>query len=416
MAVGFFQPSLVTSKPPQYSTLPKCDACGLKNTCKSPKMPVSGKGRKGILVVAEAPGADEDDQGTQLVGQAGRLFRDVLAKYDVDLDFDCWKTNSLICRPPENRTPTPDEIDYCRPNLINTIKELKPRMIMPLGAVAIRSLLGPIWREDVGGIGQWVGWQIPLQRYNTWVVPNYHPSYILRSENTKGKERDEAKVTRILFERYLKSALKIEGRPWETVPDYPSQIKLIYDPTEAARWIDDIIARRSGIAAIDYETNRLKPDHRDAEIVCCSISWNGEDTIAYPWVGEAIEATRRFILSPIPKVGSNIKFENRWSMRMFGHPVENWVWDCMTDGHILDNRDGITSVKFQSFVRTGTEPWNIAVEPFLSEENDDEGANGRNRIHLVDLRTLLQYCGMDALCEILVAKHQRKEMQSCKNL
>ena len=79
----------------------------------------------------------------------------------------------------------------------------------------------------------------------------------------------------------------------------------------------------------------------------------------------------------------------------------------MLNAHVLDNRRGITSVKFQAFVRLGQEDWSTAIRPFL--EGDD--ANGVNRIRDVDTKTLLLYCGMDALMEFKIAELQRKEFK-----
>lgn len=406
MIGGFFPASDAVSKS-AVSLIPKCGVCGLHKTCISPKMQVTGQGKEGILIVAEAPGKQEDEQNQQLVGEAGQLLRESMRKFGFDLDRDCWKTNSLICRPPENRTPSNNEIDYCRPNLYNTIAELSPRMIIPLGAVAVRSLIGPLWRENVGSMGQWAGWRIPLQETNTWIAPNYHPSYVLHAE---GEKSNTAPVVRIWFERNLQRALELSGRPWVTIPDYRAQVRVIFDPNAAAAWIRERIAS-GGVFAFDYETDRLKPDHPEARIVSCSICWNGIETIAYPWVGEAIVATGEFLQCKSPKIGANNKFEDRWTRRMFGFGVENWVHDVVLDAHILDNREGITSVKFSAFTQLGFPPWNEHIHPFL----EADGGNKRNRIHEIDLHSLLMYNGLDAIVEFELAKVQRKAYQNNEN-
>lgn len=396
-----FFDSVPSAPKSSVSLLPKCGICGLSTGCKSPKMPVTGKGRKGILIVAEAPGKDEDDKGEQLVGAAGQKLRKALRKFDIDLDLDCWKTNSIICRPPDNRTPTSNEIDYCRPNLLRAIKELNPRIIIPLGGAAVRSVIGPLWRSDPGSVSTWVGWKIPCQRYNCWIAPNFHPSYVVRSE----KER-EGPVIELWFERYLQAAVELKDRPWVEVPDFKKEVRVEMNPEAAARWIRAAIAE-GGVYAFDYETNRLKPDHPKAEIVCCSIYWNlADQVISYPWLGDAITATREFIASPVPKMGWNKKFEERWTRRVLGVPVNNWVWDGMLSAHHLDCRAGITSAKFQGFVRLGQEDWSQGIHEFLSSTNSE----GFNRIRECDLRKLLVYCGIDSLVEAKVGRMQKKEM------
>lgn len=400
---GFFEAAEVIRKPPP-SLLPKCGACGLSTAgCKSPKMPVTGEGRLGVLVVAEAPGEVEDDRNEQLVGPAGQLLREVLREIEVNLDVDCWKTNALICRPPENRTPTADEIDYCRPNLMATIRELRPKVIIPMGGPAIKSLLAPFWREDVGSVSTWVGWRIPLQKPNVWIAPTYHPSHVRREIKD---ETATASVLRLWFKRHLQSAFELSGsRPWPTVPDFLSQVRVEYDPEAAARWIRSVV-QRGGPTSFDYETDRLKPDMSDSEIVSCAITWRGLETVAYPWAGEAIKATSEYLQSDLPKIGANLKFEDRWTRAKLGHRVNKGVWDGMLSAHHLDQRWNITSVKFQAFVRLGQEPWDLQVRPYL----EADGGNAKNRIRQLDLRTLLIYNGMDPLMEYHVGGLQRAEM------
>jgi len=317
---GFFSASEVSVKPASTAyTIPRCGACGLLKTCQSPKMPVTGKGRKGILVVAEAPGYEEDKLNEQLIGPAGQLLRQSLAGYGIDLDRDCWKTNALICRPPENATPTNDQIDWCRPNFLRTVEDLQPELILPLGGAAARCVLAPFWRDDFGGITKWVGWHIPLQKWNCWVAPNSHPSRLLHT-----KDDNNGPVVRLWFEKYLEAALTLQGsRPWQTVPNYAKEIRLIFDPDEAAAWIREGTARGQA-SAFDYETNMLKPDSDLAEIVTCSISWAGRNTAAFPWTGAVIPAMREYLSSPIPKIGANNGFEDRWSRRKVGVRVK-WV-------------------------------------------------------------------------------------------
>lgn len=399
--MGFFAESEARSKPTQSSRIPQCGACKLKDQCNSPKMEVTGRGKLGVLVVAEAPGKEEDRQGVQLVGDAGQLLRDRLDKIGVDLDRDCWKTNALICRPPDNRKPTEAEIEYCRPNLINTIEKLQPRMIMLLGGSAVDSMISPLWRSRTRTVSQWAGWRIPLQRYNCWVTPTFHPSYVKRSENDQN-----GKVVDVWFRRHLAAAFELEGRPWPDTPSFADRVKCITDVEEAAQWVRDAI-RRGDPCAFDYETNCLKAEHPDAEIVVASICRAGEETIAYPFVGEAIDATREFVRSSVPKIGANNKFEDRWSHRLFGSCVKKWVWDTMLSAHHLDNRPDITSVDFQAFVRIGQEPWNYHIKPFLSSTDD----RGINRIREIKLKSLLVYCGMDTLMEYLVAVDQKREMK-----
>ena len=395
--MGFFDDDEVESGDPRALVVPQCGACGLYAGCKSPYMPVTGKGHRGVLIVAEAPGRNEDERGVQLIGKAGKELRSQLDLLGVDLDGDCWKTNAVICRPEDNKLP-PKAIEYCRPNLNKTLDELQPKVVVLLGAPAVESLLGPEWGSSIGKLGRWVGWRIPLQSRNMWICPTYHPSYILR---------EGFKPLTTWFRNHLEAAFELDGRPWKEVPDYKSKVRIEKDPKTAARLIRLMASKHPEVPiAFDYETDRMKPDHPEASIYSCSICWGGDHTLAYPWVGEAIEATSEVLRSPVRKIGANIKFEQRWTIAKLGHRVRNWWWDCMQAAHICDCREGITSVKFQGFVRLGFPYWAGKIDSFLREKS----GNKQNRIRQANLNDLLLYNGLDSITEYHIAMSQRKEL------
>src|SRR6187401_3486076 len=97
---GFFSTTVTHSKKPP-SEFPRCGICNLLNNCRSPKIPVNGQGRKGILIIGDAPGDTEDRQNRFFAGHAGVFLRDALGKFGIDLERDCWSTSALICKPPE---------------------------------------------------------------------------------------------------------------------------------------------------------------------------------------------------------------------------------------------------------------------------------------------------------------------------
>lgn len=399
MPKGFF--SSVKTVPFQTSLCPMCGACGLHKTCESPRMPVTGDGELGVLIVAEAPGESDDEQGIQLIGQAGQRLRKTLKKIGIDLDHDCWKTNSVICRPKTssgaNRTPSKQEIEYCRPNLIQTMKELKPRVVILLGGPAMESVIGHLWRPDIGPVGRWVGFQIPCQRPNMWICPTYHPSFL---------ESQEDEVLDLWFERHLEGAFNLTGRPWQEKQEWDKQVQVVMDDEQAAAEIRELLGYDIGAVAFDFETTTLKPDTPWSEIVCCSVCFGVDSpasTISFPWRGKAKEAMGELIRSPIPKIAQNLKFETRWSIKEFGHGVRNWVHDTMLFMHTMDNREGICGLKFQAFALLGFPSYNDSVEPFLSA---GKGSRGKNKVLECDRAELLKYCGLDSMLEFRLAVKQ----------
>ncbi len=394
---GFFTVTERLRKAP-LPLLPRCGECKLDKGCNSPKMAISGKGHKKILVVGEAPGSREDQLGRPFTGPAGDVLKEALGRYGVDLRSDCWITNSIICRPPNNKLPQ-RSIDFCRPNLVKAVKELNPEIIIPLGASAVQSLLGWLWKGDAGRISRWVGWQIPCQKPNAWIYPTYHPSYVLRERNEKTGHKNEA--LELWFDRHIQAACNLKGRPRKELPDYEGQVRVVQGPEEAAALIDRVNETGNPIA-FDFETDRLKPDHPDSRIICCAIS-NGIITVAYPWVRETIEATKRLLAGDCPKIAYNNKFEYRWCLR-HKLQVNNWLWDGMLSAHALDSRPGTKGLEFQSFVLLGKS----AYKDYSQWMKTSKGGNEKNKLHEVDLPGLLRYCGLDALLEWLVWTKQRR--------
>lgn len=390
---GFFELSQVSSKPP-VGNIPKCGTCGLFKTCKSPKMKVSGQGRRGILLIGDFPRFNEDEYGSHFVGSDGRQLSASLRKFGVDMRRDCWMTNALICRVPGDKSANDNQIDYCRPNLNNTIEELKPKIIIPMGHAAVKSLIAPLWKEDMGKDFEWPGWQIPCHNPNAWICPTYHPLGVVSHKNSVGL---------VLFERHLKAACEIESRPWKVPPDYKSKVKIIQNDDWATVEIRSMHLA-GGPLAFDYETTCLKPESPIAEIVCCSLS-DGRTSIAFPWRGRARKAMRKLLHSGIPMRASNMKFEERWTAKEFGKGPAKWDYDTMVGAHLLDCREGITSIKFQVFVRLGVSPYDETVGPFLKSKKG--GGMDPNRIKEVPIRDLLLYNGMDSIVEYKVTDIQK---------
>jgi uracil-DNA glycosylase family 4 len=403
MPEGFFtDSSLQVISRKGDRTQPQCGRCGLyKAGCRTPKMAVAGKGKKGILVVGEAPGENEDRQGKPFVGVSGQLLQDELRRCDVELFTDCWVTNALRCRPSaSNKIKDAKAIDYCRPYLLQAIKQYQPRTIILLGKNAVKSLIEHLWGGGVDAVHRWAGYQIPCQRYNAWVCPTFHPAHVLREE----QDTRQGSVTKLHFRHHLEQALAKTKRPWKEVPDFKSQVQIELDDDNAAQLIYHLHSHADEIA-FDFETNMLKPDSSAAEIVTCSMS-DGITSIAYPMYGKAVEATKKILSSPtVAKLGWNLKFEERWAYKKLSCVVRNWKDDGQLKAHCQDSRRSTTSLDFQAFVQLGQEDYCSWITPYL----EAEGGNTKNRIRDLNIEDLLIYNAMDSLLEFNLVQKQRKK-------
>lgn len=395
---GFFPSSTVKQRQPQFM-IPRCGDCGLLETCRTGNLPPRGVGNQ-ILFVGTSPGWGDDYEGKYGKGEHYGALLNYLGMSDETFSREYRYTTALAC-PVENKDDaTAKRVDDCRPNLNRVIEEMQPDVIVPLGYAAVRAVLAPYFRESTGKEQTWVGWQIPVQKMNRWVCPTFGMDKICTD-----KPNNEHKALQLLFRRHLEAAQALSGRPWDSVPDWSREIEVLQDANRAARWIDCMIKRGKPVA-FDYETNCLKPDRPEARIVSVGFCSGGDKTMACPFIGPVVDATRRFLQSDLPKIGANNKFEERWSRSKVGTRVQRWVWDCMLSAHHLDNRKDITSVKFQAFVRLGISPWDYAVAGYF----EAGGATCLNRVDQIDWTTLLKYNALDAIVEYKVAEHQKREM------
>jgi uracil-DNA glycosylase len=138
-----------------------------------------GSPKAQLLFVGEGPGADEDAQGLPFVGRAGKLLTQMIEAMGLQRK-DVYICNVVKCRPPENRTPEPDEVATCSPYLVRQIDAINPKVLVCLGAVAAKTLL-----QTTRGItqfrGEWLEWR------GRKLIATYHPAYLLRNPNAKGE-------------------------------------------------------------------------------------------------------------------------------------------------------------------------------------------------------------------------------------
>ena len=154
-----------------------CRRCGLAN---GRIQVVVGRGnpRARLLLIGEAPGAQEDLEGLPFVGRSGQLLDRLLQSAGIDSNRDAYICNVVKCRPPDNRKPSAAELAACRPWLEQQIALVDAPLVVLVGASALQGVLG-----IKGGItslrGQWRPWQ------GRWLMPILHPSYLLRNPSER---------------------------------------------------------------------------------------------------------------------------------------------------------------------------------------------------------------------------------------
>lgn len=159
-----------------------CRRCGL---CETRTNTVFGQGavHTPIVMVGEGPGADEDVQGLAFVGRAGQLLTKILSAAGIDRE-SVFITNVVKCRPPNNRTPTQEEMLKCGDFLEAQLLLLRPRILVCLGNTPLKWLLRT--SEGITALrGRWFDWR------GVQLFPMFHPSYLLRNDSRqKGSPKD----------------------------------------------------------------------------------------------------------------------------------------------------------------------------------------------------------------------------------
>ena len=159
-----------------------CVQCSLSTTRTNV---VFGRGnpKAKLFIIGEGPGQQEDEQGVAFVGRAGKMLDSVFSSVGIDTNKDCYISNIVKCRPPNNRKPLANEVSECIPWLTQQIKLIKPKVIVLAGSTAVQSYLDI--DEPISKLrGTWI------IKENIKFMPIFHPSYLLRNPSKeKGKPK-----------------------------------------------------------------------------------------------------------------------------------------------------------------------------------------------------------------------------------
>lgn len=172
-------------------------ACRNCRLCEARKnvVPDQGHTKPEIMFIGEGPGADEDEQGLAFVGRAGQLLTQIIEAMGYTRD-QVFIGNVVKCRPPDNRTPMPDEMAACLPYLERQIALLRPKVIVALGATAVKGLFNDPKISITRLRGTWMRYQ------DIDTMPTLHPAYLLRNPPAKREVWED-----------MKSVLKHLGKP-----------------------------------------------------------------------------------------------------------------------------------------------------------------------------------------------------------
>lgn len=307
-----------------------CKACTL-----SRDMMVRGNGcidEPDIMIIGEAPGSEEVNQGRPFVGRSGKLLRDTLTALGVDTSR-VYFTNACCCRPPMNRTPKAQDVSACHGRLMAEIDEIRPSIIVALGNTSLSSLLGGrtgitrrrgIYEEIETESGRRVG-----------VIPSLHPAGILRDPDGFPDFADD-----------LALAYSLTQEDAEPVIQPPYDSFIMVDSDKKFRALTDALTLASHhkkMVAIDLETEGLDP--RRGDILSMSFTFESLDTMVVDWYHLPYE--KRMALAKaatwVNGVYHNGQFDLQWLWEN-GIPADI-AFDTMLASYCLDERKGSHGLK-----------------------------------------------------------------------
>lgn len=366
-----------------------CTLCGLHKGCNTPRMEVSGSGKKKLFILGEAPDSIEDKEGRAFVGDEGVLLTRVFSAYGLSVrgkKSGAWFQNVCQCRT-EGGAFNPAKAIYCYERLEEQIKARKPKVVACMGQWAATRMLET---KIVTGVkpnknipySNVVGDYYWSNKYRCWIILNFHPAAVLGN-----------KGWRVVFERVVEQtvALLSVKPPKQLIPN---GTETLLGKKEGIRKLRNL-SRGTKLVSFDYETNSLTP-YLEERFVLKVISVATSPSRAYVIpIGDdedVQEAVRDFLVSPAPKVVQNSKYEYHCSRRAFDVEPENVVWDTMLAGHIIDERKVKTSLAYLLYRATGEE---------YKDSIDVVNFNHKIKSHV-------RYSGLDSRSLLLIKSKQEK--------
>ncbi|MDY6958097.1 MAG: DNA polymerase [Halobacteriota archaeon] len=372
-----------------------------------------------ILLVGEAPGRNEDEQGIPFVGDAGDILVEFLVNSGLDLNR-AYICNLVKCRPPKNRKPSATEIQACLTHIYHEIRMIDPKVIMLLGLVPM-TLFN---LNKLGGIGKNRG-KLFQKKLPHWeegpefkIVPTFHPASFMYTPD------DGKRKSRVLSDfRFAASLLDYSVAPETLVYDCK------YENLDTVDKVKDACAtiRENGIFAFDTESPDLH--FQDSPLRLLQLSVGLGKNWVVPFYTHNSEALGKWKMDPsfnneerleieqelrsifedenIPKIAHNAKYDMNVIRRWCGIGTEGWIWDTSAMHHLLHEYPS-HALEYLADLEFG-----VGDYSFLVREITGHGANLKKTYDYVPDDILHKYGATDAECtyrlfEVYIEALQKK--------
>lgn len=382
--------------------LPMLDG-GRPHVIKNPKIAGIGKDTAKIMIVADAPGKQDDTHNTGFASPQGMIVKANLLRAKIPLE-QVYFTHALRCRVPFGKNPTYPDCVPCSCYLSEEIQRVKPDVIVPLGKASLQALLGSKSAKITEAHAN--PFNATVAEHKAIIFPLWNPAYVIRNDYLRTEYADA-------FIKLREVALGSS-----TVEDDPAKYVVL---TDAAKCIK-VLSRASktdNIVAFDFETSGLNSFAKGERIACISVCFNEKFGYTIPTYSHrfneikkgkvpaeiaelgwdydtwrrVVAATKKFLKSKSKKIGHNVKFDCLWSWEILGVRPNNIVSDTMLLHSIIDENaeHGLKPLVLR-FTNMG--PYEDGLEPYLKKT--------KKRYDLVPYRVLGEYAAKDAVATLRV--------------
>jgi DNA polymerase-1 len=351
------------------------------------------------MVIREGPNFEEDKMGSPMLGDAGRLWKQLLKQAGIDYR-DIFMTNLTRCHggvidaKKGPKDPSTEEIVACSPFLDEEIKRIQPVVIVPVGNIALRYFL----ESKAASIMSHRGTEFWSDKYNCKIIPTIHPAAILRNpQYTSITVQDLVRIKE--SSKYTGLTPKSTGN--YTIVDTPEKVEMLFkNLTEASE------------IAIDIETTDLNP--RKGDISCIGFSWKDREGWCLPLMKaggstdsfweysvtiDLWERVRKILEGPSKKIGHNFKFDQKFFI-MKGIKLNNFWFDTMLAHHLIDeNAENLHGLKDCAWAYTDMGGYDKDLDDWFKANKQFKGQYIQVPFDMLNL-----YCAKDADCTFRLFK------------
>jgi uracil-DNA glycosylase family 4 len=275
------------------------------------------------MLIGEGPGNTEDEKGEPFVGQAGKILNDILAENGIRRE-EVSIANVVSCRPPDNRIPTPKEVNSCFAYLSEEVKQIKPEVLVLLGSTALKKFL-----VGAGGITKVRGQWFESSEFNCKLLPTFHPAYILRNPTERPKLLNDIKKLRNF----------LDGNVFNNDIKQTHYYNVVTQTQFS--WVIDKLQTEE-LWTFDTETTGI--DFKKDKIFVCTFSWKEYTSILIDFRDLQIDLTEAwFQLKKVfendkKKIAHNGSFDIEFLMSL-GIYVKNYYCDTIHMHYLLNEND-----------------------------------------------------------------------------